>query len=206
MKNKNTMVQEAINLLGRITSDITDLGKLIHDGCQAYPDFIEEVHERSGKLFSKELMRRLQRVGQGSLLPEVALGMVHQFYLERLSVQDQKKIIKDGVEVAVGDGGEDTVIWRVSQMDNITAARVMKNGIIRTLDEQRADIFAQEDTSRRISHARESEEQKATQKENRQKAAFKKLPIVFKKNSVTITRSITLSLTMLKLMVEEMER
>jgi hypothetical protein len=180
-----------------------DAAALIAKCAKRHPGFIDSL-AREVPGVSLAFLRRLQRVGEGSLDPRVALGIEHGLFIEKLNIEDQKKIIDVGVEVAVGPSGSDTMILRAEQMDRNTAARVIRNGTIAPISQQRVAIMEQEDACRRTDMERREQKEREEKAKSR---LLSKLPVEFnrKKKSVTVKRDTVLTLTNLYLIVSELE-
>jgi hypothetical protein len=204
MQNLSSDIQNCAAALARITDSVTECGRLIADCCDRHKGFLTALGSACPGV-SRTLLNRLEKVGRGQLDPRIALGIEHGIFAERLPIQDQTKIIDIGVPVAVGPGGADTLNLTLEQMDRSTANRVLRGGTIATLPQQRAEIFAQEDANRRSLAQNENAD-----KEERSRSAkvLDALPLSFAKDrkSVTISRSVKLTLPQLYLIVAELER
>lgn len=203
MKTINDDIRACAEAISKITEDVVFCGKLIADCCERHKGFIDSLAHACPDV-SRSFLTRLCKVGRGQLDPRIALGIEHGIFAEKLSIEDQHKILDNGVEVAVGEHGSDTMVLRLEQMDKVTASRVIRGATIATISQQRADIFAQEDANNRTKVKAEIEIRK---KEETRKTALKALPLKFNDDrSVTVIRQARLTLPQLYLIISELER
>jgi hypothetical protein len=96
------------------------------------------------------------------------------------------------------------MILRAEQMDRNTAARVIRNGTIAPVSQQRVAIMEQEDACRRTDMERREQKEREEKAKSR---LLSKLPVEFnrRKKSVTVKRDTVLTLTNLYLIVSELE-
>jgi hypothetical protein len=83
-------VRACVQALTAIHESVMDAAALIAKCAKRHPGFIDSL-AREVPGVSLAFLRRLQRVGEGSLDPRVALGIEHGLFIEKLNIEDQKK-------------------------------------------------------------------------------------------------------------------
>ncbi len=199
-----TDIKSCVEIIARIDSTIIDAGRAIAEACDRHRGFLRLLSERLTGV-SMTFLRRLERVGRGSLDPRIALGIEHGILAERLPMAEQCRIIDEGVEVAIGERGSDSMKLKLAQMDANTAGRVMRNGVIAPLPQQRAAIIAAEDAARRMQI-----KDNATRAGKRGAivSMLKRLPVKLdiKQGTAIFSRPVTLTIAQLYMIISELEK
>jgi len=199
MGSFNDDIDKCKAALASIVDSIEEAGTAIAECNARHNGFLRALHKSTG--VSMTLLKRLERVGKGTLDPRVALGIEHGILIERLPIKDQVRIIDEGVDVTLDINGN-VMKMRAEEMDQQTAARVMREGIISSVERQMSELRSQEDSARRA--AIQNDVAKQRDMKRRQKI-ISSMPCVFDKqrHAVTITKPIRLTLAQLHLIIEE---
>lgn len=121
-----------------------------------HDNFLNRLRAKVRGAVSMAYLRRLVRVGSGELLPELAYGVgAAQPYLERLSVDDQRRVLH-GIRWPVGGG--DHRVRPLHDLRYEEARAAFKGGVLADDDTiLRRMAEHNETTRRRAAHYRESQ-------------------------------------------------
>lgn len=126
------------------TDAFAQAGKKLVELIDEFPETKEIIMTRNPK-FRMEALNRLEAIGRGSILPELAFDEREGVKaLRRLPLSDQKKYMAEPLElVVVKDGKNDTLLVAVTDLTASQAKQVFSAEHIRTLGAQRAYLEEQ---------------------------------------------------------------
>jgi hypothetical protein len=187
--------------LSNVVGSVEACGRLLAECCDRHEGFIQRLQEATQ--VSGTLLRRLEKVGRGSLDPRIALGVAYASWLERLPIVDQRRIMDEGVDVVTDSSGTTTKM-RAEEMDAQTVARVTREGMIASPERQSSELRTQEESANR---ARDRSERHNASREKAHKGVVARLSQCMcfyrETHSVTITKPIKLTLAQLSVIIEE---
>lgn len=198
-------IESCSSVIAATHKGFTASGRLIADACDRHPGFIDALHKALRGSVSVTYLRRLERCGRGELIPElvVCVGPA-QAWLEKLSVQDQKKAIK-GIAWPVGGDDSDTRIKLVSDMSYDEAKACFWGGVIGSPDTIRIKAQAIMERNQALDDARNQHYAKYEKQHRKSIEKVTKIGIVIKKEYI-IWNGTKLTTDDLSAMITEAER
>lgn len=141
MRVISSKIEEFLSTLNLGLEWIGDAGKklvsILDDDSHAFEDILEVTTSR---WLTRDVLQTLEAIGRGEISPEALILPVHVFKRLVMLPTDEQIIAMQGVDVAVGRIGEETVVRKhVAELNQNEAKRVIGPNGIRTPEQQLAN-------------------------------------------------------------------
>lgn len=133
----NSKMERLEGLLKQATESLIDAGKLVVEMIREDPKNYDLIKEKFG--FNDHVMEKMQNVGLGRMLPEFVLSSSPAAkYAERLTIEDQKKIVERGVAIvrSVEGGKISTEVVDYRKLKDAECRQVFEGKSLVTVEKQ----------------------------------------------------------------------
>lgn len=137
MDDGTNQVDMFANLVRAGVEAWTEAGRILVEAIDADPDFSRKVRKAHPEI-SPDMLILFERIGRRQVYPAIVLdNSVGAQALLALPYDDQERLYRGNIEVAVGTTGSRVVVKRIGDLTRTDVHRVFDGDHVRTHEEQR---------------------------------------------------------------------